>query len=78
MGTSVGSSSNDGNAAVKTNKKAGNGRVPQLAAAASKGRTVKSGMASKLTSGTSKTGKQPTPGMVKGPVRSKARSAGVG
>ena len=78
MGTSVGSSSSDKNAAGKTNKKAGNGRVTQLTAQASKGRTVKSGMASKLTAGTQKTGKQPTPGMVKGPVRSKARSAGVG
>lgn len=45
---------------------------------ASHGSTVKSGMASKLVSGTRKTGKSPFPSMARGPVRDKARSAGVG
>lgn len=69
MGTKIGQSSNDNNAAVKTNNGKGNGSVKQLMAKASKGSTRKGGMASKLLSGTRKTGKQPQPSMAKGPVK---------
>jgi hypothetical protein len=68
-GTTVGSSSTDQNAAQKINAGKGSGSVPQSVAQASKGKTVKGGMASKLASGTRKTGKQPRPGMNKGPLR---------
>jgi hypothetical protein len=41
----------------------------KLTADTHKGSTVKGGMAGKLKSGTSKTGKQPQPSMAKGPVK---------
>jgi hypothetical protein len=71
MATRIGQSSNDNNAAVKTNTGRGNGSVTQLMAKSSSGRTVKGGMAGKLKSGTSKTGKQPQPSMNKGPLKPK-------
>jgi len=52
--------------------------LSKLNSQASHGTTVKSGMAAKLVSGTKKSGKSPFPSMARGPVRSKARGAGVG
>jgi hypothetical protein len=54
------------------------GSLSSLNRKAHHGSTSKSGMASRLNSGHSKTGKSPFPSMARGPVRDKARSAGVG
>jgi hypothetical protein len=54
------------------------GSLSSLNRKASHGSTSKSGMASKLASGTKKTGKSPFPSMARGPVRDKARGAGIG
>lgn len=52
--------------------------LKKLLTATHKGTHTKKASTSALTRGTRKGGKSPFPSMAKGPVRSKARDAGVG